>query len=76
MAVIRFKRGTLAQLDAAAAANGLVQGEPYFVTDQNKIALGTTVSTYLLFSPGPKITVSDTAPSSPAINDLWMDTNT
>lgn len=24
---------------------------------------------------GPTITVSDTAPSSPAVNDLWVDTN-
>jgi hypothetical protein len=46
MAVIRFKRGTLAQLVAAAGANGLREGEPYHVTDLDMTAVGTSVSTY------------------------------
>jgi len=46
MAVIRFKRGTLAQLDAAATAEQLVAGEPYFVTDAPIVAVGETATTY------------------------------
>lgn len=49
-AQIRFKRGTLAQLNAAATANQLVQGEPYFITDTNEIAIGLTASTYQIYS--------------------------
>lgn len=44
----------------------------------------TTANTTLQFNgtswqpmgAGPLITVSDTAPSSPALNDLWLDTTT
>ncbi len=45
--IFKFKRGTLAQLDAAAAANQLRQGEPYVITDQNnRFALGLSANTY------------------------------
>lgn len=46
MAQIKLKRGTRAQLDAAAAANELNQAEPYFVTDENVIAVGTAADAY------------------------------
>jgi hypothetical protein len=46
MIKIRFKRGTLAQLNAAAASNQLEQGEPYLITDQNKLAVGLSANTY------------------------------
>ena len=38
---IRFKRGTRAQINAAAAANGLVAGEPYLITDEARFALAS-----------------------------------
>jgi len=44
--LIRIKRGTRAQLDAAATAGQLVQGEPYYITDEDRIALGTSATTY------------------------------
>lgn len=43
---IKFKRGTKAQLDTAAGSNQLEQGEPYLITDQNRLAIGLTASTY------------------------------
>jgi hypothetical protein len=45
-AVIRFKRGTLAQLVTAAGAGQLREGEPYHVTDLDMTAVGTGTSSY------------------------------
>lgn len=45
-AVIRFKRGTLAQLVAAAGAAGLREGEPYHITDLDMTAVGLSTTTY------------------------------
>ena len=44
--VIKVKRGTRAQLNAAASANSLAAGEPYLITDENRLAVGLSVSTY------------------------------
>lgn len=44
--IIKIKRGTRAQLNAAAAANGLAAGEPYLITDENRLAVGLSASTY------------------------------
>lgn len=46
MAAIRVKRGTRAQLDAAAVASGLSAGEPYLITDEWRMAIGTGEMTY------------------------------
>lgn len=43
---IKIKRGTRTQLNAAAAANGLAAGEPYLITDENRLAVGLSASTY------------------------------
>lgn len=50
---IKIKRGTLAQLDAAALAGQLNVGEPYFISDEDKIAIGTSASTYELQQSEP-----------------------
>lgn len=44
--VIQIKRGTRAQLNAAASAAALKAGEPYLVTDENSLAVGLTTTTY------------------------------
>lgn len=46
MATIKLRRGTKANLDVLAASSGLLQGEPYFLTDKESVAVGTTASTY------------------------------
>lgn len=43
---IKIKRGTRTQLNAAASASGLVQGEPYLITDENRLAVGLSATTY------------------------------
>lgn len=40
MAKVRIKRGTRAQIEAAAALGALVDGEPYLITDERRIAVG------------------------------------
>lgn len=47
MAAIRFKRGTRAQLDAAASAGQLALGEPYVITDEDGMAFGLGASSYM-----------------------------
>ncbi len=48
--LIRFIRTTRASLDAQATASNLSAGEPYFITDENRYAVGTSVSTYQTFA--------------------------
>ena len=43
---LRVKRGTRAQLNAAAAAGQLAAGEPYLITDEGRLAIGTGADTY------------------------------
>ena len=43
---IQIKRGTRAQLNAAASANGLQMGEPYLITDEGRLAVGLSPTTY------------------------------
>jgi hypothetical protein len=43
---LKLLRTTKANLVAQAALNNLVAGEPYFITDENRVAVGTSTSTY------------------------------
>jgi hypothetical protein len=43
---LRHKRGTRAQIDAAAAANGLRVGEVYVITDENRLTIGTATNAH------------------------------
>ena len=44
------KRGTRSEINSAATANGLNAGEVYLITDENKIAIGLSSSTYEAFA--------------------------
>lgn len=46
MPKVLVKRGTKAQIDAAAGLGQLAAGEPYLMTDQGRIAFGTGVNSY------------------------------
>lgn len=46
MAKILLKRGTRAQLDAAAAAAALAEGEPYLISDEGRLAIASGASAY------------------------------
>ena len=47
---VRIKRGTRAQLDAAVIAGSLIEGEPYLITDESRIAVGTGPNTFMAMS--------------------------
>lgn len=67
MANIRIKRGTRAQLNAAATANQLNTGEPYLISDEGRSAVGTSAGTYkAAFMQGDKLALADVAQSSAA----------
>lgn len=46
MPSVQHPRGTLAALNALAAGNGLLPGQIYLVTDQSRLVVALTVSTY------------------------------
>lgn len=46
MPSIRIKRGTRAQINAAAAAGQLAAGELYLITDEARLAVGTSATGY------------------------------
>lgn len=59
---IRLLRTTRAALDTAKAASELILGEPYFITDEDIIAVGTGVDSYIISgSVGAEYTVEDKA---------------
>ena len=43
---LKVKRGTRAQIDAAAAVGGLIAGEPYLITDEDRLAVGLSTTAY------------------------------
>lgn len=47
---IQIKRGTRAQIEAAKAAGQLRDGEPYLITDENRVAVGTSSNGYSSFA--------------------------
>jgi|GEM_PF-5715556 hypothetical protein len=49
MPSLKIKRGTRSQLNTAASASGLAAGEPYLITDENRIAVGLSTTTYEAF---------------------------
>lgn len=50
MPSLQVKRGTRAQIDAAALASGLKPGEVYLITDEDRLAVGTSISAYQAFA--------------------------
>jgi hypothetical protein len=75
MASIRFKRGTRAQLDAAATAGQLQQAEPYYVTDENTLAVGsgTDAAVNVLTASGAlRVEVVSALPGTPDSNTIYL----
>jgi hypothetical protein len=46
MPSVQIKRGTRSQIETAAAFNGLKAGELYLITDEDRIAVGLSTSTF------------------------------
>lgn len=66
MPKVYIKRGTRAQLDSAAAASGLNIGEPYLITDEDRIAVGLSTSTYQDYA------LSSEAPAKTFLNNTGV----
>ena len=43
---VQHKRGSRANLNTLAAADGLLIGQIYVITDENRLAVATTIRTY------------------------------
>ena len=56
MSSLKIKRGSYAQLTAAATADQLKEGEPYLIIDQGRIAVGTSTSTFEVFAKLSEVT--------------------
>ena len=56
MSSLKIKRGSYAQLVAAATADQLKEGEPYLISDQERIAVGTSTSTFEVFAKLSEVT--------------------
>jgi hypothetical protein len=57
--LLKIKRGTRAQLNAAVTGNTLNLGEPYLITDENRIAVGTGSNSYEVFAKSSEIQALD-----------------
>ena len=55
MPSVRIKRGTRAQLDAAATAASLKAGEPYLITDEDRFAMGLSTTTYEVYAKSSEV---------------------
>lgn len=53
--LLKLKRGTRAQIDAGVTSNLLNLGEPYLITDESRIAVGTGSNTYVTFAKSSEI---------------------
>ena len=43
---LQLKRGTRAKIDALASTGGLLEGEPLFITDENRFAVASSTTAY------------------------------
>jgi len=78
---IKILRTTKANLEAQKAASGLLAGEPYLITDEDRLAVGTGVNSYSEMAKKSEILlhrriyIQTATPASPVEGDLWIDTN-
>lgn len=57
--LLKIKRGTRAQLNAAVTGNTLNLGEPYLITDENRIAVGTGSNSFVDFAKSSEVQALD-----------------
>lgn len=55
---LQVKRGTRAKVDAAAVRGELLQGEPLLITDEGRLAVATSTSSYESFIKKSEVTSS------------------
>lgn len=76
MALIKFKRGTYAQLLAAANAGQLNEGEPYLITDTGDLAIGIDIHNFLLTTLAAPSAVPPPLFYAPLLSDLTVTSGT
>lgn len=57
--LLKIKRGTRAQLNAAVSSNALNLGEPYLISDEGRIAIGTGSNTFVDFAKVSEVQAID-----------------
>lgn len=57
--LLKIKRGTRAQLNAAVTGNTLNLGEPYLITDEGRIAIGTGSNSFVDFAKSSEVQALD-----------------
>ncbi len=45
--LLKFLRTTKSNLDSQKTAGNLIEGEPYFITDEQRLAIGTATNNYV-----------------------------
>lgn len=55
---IKFKRGTRANLDTLALGGDLITGEPIYITDEDRVAICTSTTTYETFAKESEVTTN------------------
>lgn len=71
MSSIRIKRGTRAQIEAAAAEDGLRLGEPYLMTDEDRVVVGTGTGAFSESATAEEVSVAQS--DIDRINmQIWM----
>ncbi len=58
--VLFIKRGTRAEIEAAKTASGLLPAEPYLITDESRLAVGTGANSYSDFAKLSEVTDNKT----------------
>lgn len=59
MPKLLLKRGTRAQINSAISSNGLNLGEPYLITDEGRLAVGTGSNTLVDFARADEVQALD-----------------
>lgn len=78
---IQHKRGTRANLDALAGSSGLIVGQVYVITDESRLAVAITASTYQAMAKQgeggggggtQEVFVQQTRPAEPGPWSWWV----
>jgi hypothetical protein len=73
MTSLRHRRGTRAQIDAAAAANGLQTGEIYLISDEGRLTVGTALNAHVPAAKQSEAGALSEDPASPLTARVLVD---
>lgn len=71
MPSLRIKRGTRAQVTSAGAASGLKQGELYHVTDEDRVDLGTGLTTSVAMAKKSEVDAKEPTIAAGTTSQFW-----